>query len=403
MESGQFHRNRGYISINAHVCSVGLTDFCYGQVQSLKVRSHKVIPRYFCYVVFSSFPLQAQADFTMKNNDDMKQTIFYGNGINRLANPEINWSSIMRNVTGEDSMECKDGALTFKYERNLLQKALSRNRKRKGPFAYFEDDVKRQFHEQLLELHSGRCKYDIYASLFNIPADFFLTTNYDNIYVDGLEKAGFQIKDTHYAESVYNMRRREVWYKERDNRKITIWTIHGLCKTMKSIMLGFDHYCGSISRIGNYLDIGKIQHQKTNDDYEGYKRESTKRKRRGEKKYYPYIYYRLECDQSNSDLQFWMDTFFFSDVHIIGFAFSLDEIDLWWLLIKRMRLKLSGLNIRNRIMFYGYAEPKVRAFLEAYDVEVNNCTEIKPTKPDGWMALYKKDILKINDYITGHK
>ena len=104
----------------------------------------------------------------------------------------------------------------------------------------------------------------------------------------------------------------------------------------------------------------------------------------------------------------WMDTFFFSDVHIIGLGLDFQEIDLWWLLNKRYRYiktahtfpsKYRDLSINNHIYYYGKVSQEVKAVLEAYGVHTEYANDSQDSVND-WTKFYENLIAKIKEKIN---
>lgn len=315
----------------------------------------------------------------------MKQTILFGNGINRLCGSDYEWQCILDKV--RENGTCHENVPnTYQYEEILIK-----NPRSLDTFQNHEDSLKSKVACVLQELpyKANNNVSEYYKKLFNIPADYYLTTNYDTTYHIGLSSNGFDVGSTHKSELVYSLRRRNWWKSDIQNRRICLWTIHGQYSKSNTMMLGLDHYCGSIARISNYFERG-ISFSNHNTDYEDY----TKRKRSLSKQtdYYPYIFYRIEHAPTKEELKYWVDTFFFTDVHIIGFGFSFDEIDLWWLLNKRKRLMAQNCKVRNKIYFYGYVDNDIANMLKAFDVIIENCPFVKPQVGDEWKELYHSSL-----------
>jgi len=124
-----------------------------------------------------------------------------------------------------------------------------------------------------------------------------------------------------------------------------IWHIHGEVDYPRTIMLGQEKYSNSLSRIINY---------------------TVKR-----------------SDSKFSDgVRSWVDLFLCSDVHIIGFGFDFSEIDLWWVLNYRARVKFQNeISINNKIVFhvrksnnvnpdYNVRNKSLIRLLKSHDVDV---------------------------------
>src|SRR5690606_20341177 len=70
----------------------------------------------------------------------------------------------------------------------------------------------------------------------------------------------------------------------------------------------------------------------------------------------------------------WIELFFTSNIHVIGFTFDFCEIDLWWVLNKRARMMKSTLKakIKNEIHFYCYEiNDQKKALFESMNIVVH--------------------------------
>ena len=130
-----------------------------------------------------------------------------------------------------------------------------------------------------------------------------------------------------------------------------------------SIMLGFDQYCGSLSRIERYVN-GNLELIKNKNRVD-----SIARKLRDYKE-----------NKEIKPFDSWIDLFFFSDVHIIGLDLRYEEMDLWWLINRRRRMRRKGsLEISNHIIYYPVAEisKDKEQLLKGFDVEVSDLYNYK--------------------------
>ena len=185
--------------------------------------------------------------------------------------------------------------------------------------------------------------YEIMAKL---PVDHYLTTNYDNTLIKAIGSGAI---DTRYRpEKIYSIRRRYSLKGFSGNQ--SYWPIHGNVDSPASIMLGFDQYCGALSKIESYVkgvyempNIGRL----------------------------PSMTSRLE--KGIEDLFSWIDLFFVSDIHIIGLGLEYEELDLWWVLNRRRRIKRKEDKfVKNRIIYYPVDQvtDDKRQLLNGFDVEI---------------------------------
>jgi S-adenosylmethionine:tRNA-ribosyltransferase-isomerase (queuine synthetase) len=91
----------------------------------------------------------------------------------------------------------------------------------------------------------------------------------------------------------------------------------------------------------------------------------------------------------------WVDLFTETNVHIVGFGLAFEEIDLWYLLTRRMRRIKQGEPISNQIFFYQIAEKDkydnaVTQMLTAVGVEVIPIEINNSKDKEDWKKAYQK-------------
>lgn len=323
-----------------------------------------------------------------------RQTILFGNGINRVVNNNFEWGHVLDRIR-HGSFPPGNIPNTMQYEELLLNRTAYRS------LSNSEEQLKTEVIRYLNSIQSIGST-ELYEQLFSVPADYFLTTNYDNAYEPSLQNLGFSRNEVKNSELSYNMRRNTVWENNAQHRTLSVWPIHGNIHSKYSLMLGFDHYSGSIARLYDYLNngvYGKPKADLVNSDLNYYRKE---RERKG-RDTPPYIIYRLQHLKDVPRVIYWADLFFLSDVHIVGNALSFDEIDLWWVLNKRIRLIKSYGNkiITNTIYFYGYVSEEIKYMLSTYGVDVSSCITEKPND-DAWKNLYLSNISDINGRVSNN-
>lgn len=257
----------------------------------------------------------------------MENVLFIGNGINRISN-DLSWNDLLQDLQKEDlkglnvKLEYLPNSLpsTLKYEFILLSSYL-RSKHKQG------DDRQLRLKESIARKMNSFIGNEIYDRLVDITSVQFITTNYDHVLDKTLMNKGFKSADRNSSETLYNIRRFRSYEKE--NSLTKIFPIHGDIDAPKSITIDYNHYCGTVAKIDSYLKGSYVWEK-------GMKIDS------------------IEKRIQNNDQQIysWIDHFFFSDIHIMGFSLEWVEIELWWLLDKRRRYQRTGLNIDNRIIFY---------------------------------------------------
>lgn len=190
-----------------------------------------------------------------------------------------------------------------------------------------------------------------YKNLADIHADHYLTTNYE-LYLEEefaiCKGEGAQENNQGVESLLYN---HDVGIH--DGHKASFWNIHGCTKTPQSILLGMNEYCKYVVAIEKYLQEEKPSKKS------------------------------------------WVDLFTETNVHIVGFGLAFEEIDLWYLLTRRMRRIKQGEPISNQIFFYQIAEKDkhdnavtqmlTAAGVEVVPIEINNSKD-----KEDWKKAYKK-------------
>lgn len=315
----------------------------------------------------------------------MKQTLLLGNGLNLLIDKDKwEWKNLLTRCLKQNfklvGADKKTVPYTHLYEDMYLNAKVANST--------LELDVKKGIADKLKELTDSQNEKfnDIMQNLLSIDFDDILTTNYDysiEKYFNNVEPPP-QSSGTR-KERIYSIRRNNV--VEKGNTEKRIWHIHGEAEFPESMMLGYDHYCGSIAKISEYLKSGKSGEEKIENFLEGNK--------------FHYIVRKIKFSQNVHDIKYrsWLDAIFLSDVHILGLGLGFSEIDLWWVLNKRYRyIKETFQHAPNNIYYYGNTSSDIKDMLEAYGVNVDNTTTRKLSN-DEWNILYKEMISKMKMHI----
>lgn len=165
---------------------------------------------------------------------------------------------------------------------------------------------------------------ELHELIRELSVENIMTTNYD-----------FSLAGTHPKEktSLVNETTYSVFRQYHSLNKI-YWHIHGDCNNPFSINLGYEHYCGQLQKMRDYVVNGPNYSAST-------------------KIYKASLIRRLQAGRQMA-LQSWIDLFFTTDIHIFGLSLDFVEIDLWWLLTYRARNKFYKKNtfIKNQIYYY---------------------------------------------------
>lgn len=267
----------------------------------------------------------------------MQNILFIGNGLNRLGN-SLSWNELLNSLQEEDNEDFhvrqkpapQKLPSTLKYEYILLSSDI-------GRYGISDRDSEKKVDDRQLKLKQSIARKineypgnEIYDRLALFPFDHYITTNYDHILDKALLKNGYEYSKGNNSESLYNIKRYRLFVKENIERKI--FPIHGDINAPKSIMIDYNHYCGTVAKVNDYLK-GKYSWSD-----------------KGKNTILPSMEKRLLDKDVN--VYSWIDHFFLSNIYVLGFGFEWVETELWWLLDRRRRYVKEGLRTPNRIIYY---------------------------------------------------
>jgi hypothetical protein len=264
-------------------------------------------------------------------------SLFLGNGINLLDQSAASWRDVLSDLAQfAGKPEIMDGAehkpFTLIYEEVIA--------------ALPEPDLKtaeREVKEKVAKA-VGQIPSNSYHKKFeNLGFKHILTTNYDyNIGKDG-KAANLR------PESRYSV------FRRRKNGDQSFWMLHGEIDKPDTIMLGHDQYAGAIQKIRAYVTS---QEQGPG----GYSS--------------PFLAGVYNFDNSKH-VYSWVDVLLRDNVHILGFSLEYTEIELWWILAYKARLKRLNDQNMGKTYYYLFSQnrhnPKIRAkiaLLKSLEVEV---------------------------------
>lgn len=242
------------------------------------------------------------------------KVLLSGNGINRLSN-DHSWSDLLDvliNEIGKSEVitHREEKPFTLLYE-EIYMRAVKHLRSK-------EIKLKEKIANLVLSMFTPN---DFHTKLLNLNVEHILTTNYDY----NLERASYN--DHGRSANVLNERKYNLFRRRNVNGRY-IWHIHGEADVANSITLGHEHYVGYLQKMGNYLkdkitSKRKGAHKEIRSPIQKamYKQEENR-----------------EFDKDNT-IYSWVDLFVMNDVHILGLSLDYTEIDLWWLMIFKERLK----------------------------------------------------------------
>lgn len=257
-----------------------------------------------------------------------ENTLLIGNGFSRSVFCQVpSWGKLF------EGMMTSVQNYAILYEKFFLQK-------RKDGRS--EEEVKQELITQIQEhfseenirndIHNLK-KFGEYLQSHSISN--ILTTNYDNGIEIILRKlCGYdEEKPTEMvAEKIYSVRTYRVFVHKERKHKIKLWKIHGDLDRIRSITLGFDHYCGAMSKLTEYVK-GTYRSSKSDQQL-------------------PYLGSMADkCSNQEFDRISWAELFFCSNLYMVGFGLDFSEIDIWWLLNKRARMMMDIPEIKNEIIY----------------------------------------------------
>jgi hypothetical protein len=288
----------------------------------------------------------------------MRNTILFGNGLNRISNNSVSWDHLLETIKGVNSFKNKSLPNTMVYERIFMERHSKKSN---------HNDDEMAIKNSIACVMKSQETNEIYSYLAEMDVSNYLTTNYDYAFEKALELIINPLRLS--TEDIYSLRRKRKY--ETDFGDKFLWNIHGEIDHPKSIMLGLDHYCGSVSKIDSYIK-GNYKHI---SEGEVVTVEPMKSK----------IKDNIYCTTS------WVDLFFSTNVHILGLSLDYSETDIWWLLNKRARFAVDGL-INNKIYFHvNKIDEEMAGLLKSFYVDVV-VTELDNKK---YKQMYKSMLNKV--------
>lgn len=292
----------------------------------------------------------------------MKNVILFGNGLN-LLNGGITWYNLLEKITTGSLITGIPNTLQYEtivlaseyyhYESFVTADGYMLSSADGRQFNVIDKPAEENIKNKIKEEMEGFKSNSIYERISQLKVEHYITTNYDHTLCNLLYTKGFKESISNNTENIYSIRRNFVLQNTEGICKC-IWPMHGTIQYPKSIMLGLDHYCGSIGKIDDYIK-GKYEYKISGKSVE-----------------LNGLIHRLKNHECQVPLS-WIDLFFTHDIHIIGLGLQYDEIDLWWILNKRQRyVRLYGKDaiINNKIYYYGNIDKGKKTLLERLGVKV---------------------------------
>lgn len=287
----------------------------------------------------------------------MRNTVLFGNGINRISDNAVSWDVLLDKIKGSNHFKNGNLPNTMVYERIFMDQHKEEKKSQKA------DELK--IKNSIAEAMKSQDSNEVFELLVSLDVENYLTTNYDYAF----EKAMNIPPEKLSTEDIYSLRRKRKYLTATGPKYL--WSIHGEIEQPKSIMLGLDHYCGSVSKIDSYVK-GTYKHTVSGKNI-------------------PVASMRDKLQSQNFCFTSWVDLFFSSNVHILGLSLDYSETDLWWILNKRARFVTEGL-VSNKIYFYtNQIDDEKKGLLISFNVDV----VITKVVGDDYKKMYKSSINKM--------
>lgn len=226
--------------------------------------------------------------------------LLVGNGVNQLGGRRSkSWDDVLKDLA---KLAGRPSIMRHKKHKPfaLLYEAILATQGGEN-LAAAEKIVKARVADSVKEIPQN----DYHRELEQLGCRHILTTNYDYNLGRNARRANFK------PESKYSV------FRRRHLLGSDYWMIHGEVNRPNSIMLGYEHYAGAVQKLRNYLYSGK----------------------NGPLPYSsPYMRGDFEFEESEVPYS-WVDVFLRNDVHILGLGMDYTEIEMWWLLAFKARLR----------------------------------------------------------------
>lgn len=231
----------------------------------------------------------------------MPVSILIGNGFNLVDKHQKSWKDMLMEI----ARDVGDPEIIRLYDHKpetLIFEQLA--------YADGRSNKETQIKDRLAE-----AMYDLQHNyLHNLALDLkfrhILTTNYDYSF----ETAGGI--DPHKLEKNGSAERRYSLFRKHDVGGTSIWHLHGEARSANTIMLGYEHYAGSLQNVRRYMTS----------------------KSRKDKRVSKFML-KIENFEDHPDGHSWLDVFFRDDIHIIGLSLDYTEMVLWWAITYKKKLR----------------------------------------------------------------
>jgi hypothetical protein len=271
----------------------------------------------------------------------------------------------------------------------------------------YPGDRRRAIDERFKEIIAKKMKRlqpdEVHGKLMRLPVTNILTTNYDFC----LEKALQPDIEPELADWGTQEKRYCLFIRRRAGPDKYVFHIHGDIAQPESIIIGHEAYVESCSNIRRFTNMW-VRDEKTG------------KWKRGQGNHYSGIgWQRAKFRDGSGTLNpkkphSWVDLFMLRDVHVVGFGLEFTEVDIWYLLSYKARLKLQP-EVPNslktsRIVFHYFADHEAKhlakvGLMRSLGVEchAHPITQVDDLRKDyrkAWKGLLKHLSDELSQYAT---
>jgi hypothetical protein len=222
----------------------------------------------------------------------MPVSILIGNGFNRIDSSQKSWEDILIEIA-KDVGDPEILSLYRHKPETLIFEQLAYADGRSSK----ETQIKATLASEMQTLQPN----SLHNLALGLNFGHILTTNYDYCFEAASGTNPDELERNGSAEKRYSLFRKHVV------QDTSIWHIHGEARSASTIMLGYEHYAGSLQNVRQYMT--------SNRNSKSLKRVSK---------------FKLGNDHFESDENghSWLDVFFRDDIHILGLSLDYTEVVL---------------------------------------------------------------------------
>lgn len=247
-------------------------------------------------------------------NNTYPKVLLLGNGLN-LAFGGTSWSGLIEKINVRDDIDLqrlRDKNIPFPMQailvsNNNLKKAMIEQRD--SFWGELGTKEQKEILQQLLKMGFSDILTTNYS--YELEAASIDATKISKSRLEKMAESTHGRVEPQYLLHSYN----RADFNGTPNR---VWHIHGESRKPNSMILGHYWYANQLAKM-------KAESDKSKNDYLKYQMEG-----------------------SSKAIDSWIDAFILGDVYILGFGFDLSEIDLWWMLNRKLREKAA----HGRVYYY---------------------------------------------------